>query len=703
MHQTTETPAARAAALRAELNYHIYRYHVLNSPVISDYEYDRLLHELRTIEAEHPDLITPDSPTQRVGSDLTDGFPTVTHPAPILSLSNAFDRADIRAWRERIDKLLPDNLKHTDGKDPLSYTVEPKFDGLTVVLTYIDGLLTRGATRGNGIVGDDVTHNVRTIGSIPRRIPVPHDGPPAPPRLVVRGEVLILKDAFAQLNQARVAKGQPPYVNPRNAASGALRQVDPKITAARPLCAYCYAIVDADDPNGAVPDSQSARLAYLRALGFLVDDTLTRHFDTLEAAIAYIMDWEEKHQSLPFEIDGMVIKIDDRAAYEALGTVGKDPRGAVAYKLPAAQATTRLLAVEVNVGRTGVLTPSAKLDPVFLGGVTVSNATLHNYDDIARKDIRVGDMVFVKRSGGVIPYVVGPVVGARTGTEQPITPPTHCPVCNTPAVRDTDEVAYYCPNPACPARVHRNIEFFASRAALDIEGLGTKIIQQLLDAGLIADEADIFTLATKRAALLALEGFGARKLDKLLRAIEAAKHQPLPRLVAALGIRGVGEAIAQLLVDRFGTMDALAAASAEDIEAIPGIGPRIAQAVVSWFAAPHNRQLIARMRAAGVRMHAAAPAAAEGPLDGLSFVLTGTLPTLKRSAAKKLIEAHGGRVGSSVSAKTSYVVAGEKAGSKLAKAKKLGIPVLDEAGLRALLGTKTPETEGDAPVQATLF
>lgn len=759
-----KSPAERAAELRAELNYHIYRYYVLSSPVITDYEYDRLMSELKNIEAGHPELITPDSPTQRIGSDLADGFANITHPAPILSLSNAFDAEDIRAWRTRIDKLLPDDLKLQDGQDPLSYTIEPKYDGLTIVLTYTSGLLTLGATRGNGEVGDDVTNNVRTIGSIPRHIPVDPDAQTdIPSRLVVRGEILILKDDFEQFNAQQEATGQQTYVNARNAASGALRQIDPKITASRPLTAYCYDIVDADDPANLIPATQSDRLAYLRALGFLVDDVLTRQVYDLDEAIGYVTSWDERHDSLPYEIDGLVIKIDDRPTYDSLGIVGKDPRGATAYKLPAEEVTTKLLAIEQNVGRTGVITPSAKLEPVFLSGVTVSNATLHNYDDIVRKDIRTGDIVIVKRSGGVIPYVVGPVEGKRSGIEQPVEPPAYCPSCETAVERDEGEVAYYCPNPSCPARVHRNIEFFVSKAALDIEGMGTKIVQQLLDEGLIEDEADIFKLDERKDQLLSLEGFGEKKVDNLLNAIEAAKTRPQARLLGALGIKGVGEAIASLIIDHFGSVGAImqrisnietvarrslyeaeaALESAEamtdrlrrsmieqatdasletlaqlestqqaahekveatdaqitgsldalatEIEAIPGIGPNIAETTVEWFIAPRNRQLLNKLDAAGVKLtpDETEPQATE-TLTDLTFVLTGTLPNMTRSEAKALIETHGGRVTGSVSGKTDYLVAGENPGSKLSKAERLGIPVLDETDLLILVGEEEP-------------
>jgi DNA ligase (NAD+) len=675
--QIDQSPPARAAELRAELNYHIYRYHVLSSPVITDGEYDALMGELKAIEAAHPELITPDSPTQRVGSDLAEGFTTVTHPAPILSLSNAYSADELREWRKRIGKLLPADTR-------LTYTVEPKFDGLTVVLTYTDGLLTLGATRGNGEVGDDVTRNVRTIPTIPRRIPVAPSGPEPPSTLVVRGEVVILKKDFERLNRQQAEAGLPMYVNPRNAASGALRQIDPRVTASRPLSAFCYAVVQAAGP---VPLSQREALEYLRALGFMVDAEVERRLDNLEEVIAYVESWDDRHRALDYEIDGLVIKVDDLRTVAELGVVGKDPRGAIAYKFPSEEATTKLLEVEVNVGRTGVLTPSAKLEPIFLSGVTVRNATLHNYDDIARKDIRVGDTVIVQRSGGVIPYVVGPVVGRRTGDERPIDPPARCPVSGDPVVRYEGEVAYYCSNPACPERVYRNIEFFVSRAAMDIDGLGGKIVRLLLNRGLVVDEADIFAL--KAQDLLELEGFAEKKVDNLLQAIEAAKTRPLPRLLAALGIRGVGGVVAGLLAERFGSVDALAAATGEGIEAIPGIGPQIAQAVVEWFAQPRNRQVIEKLRRAGVRLSVeeeGEPVPTGEELAGLAFVLTGTLPNMKRAEARALIEAHGGRVSGSVSRKTSYVVVGEDPGSKLTRAQQLGVPTLDEAGLLALIG-----------------
>jgi DNA ligase (NAD+) len=668
--------AARAAELRQALREHNYRYHVLNAPIITDIEYDRLFAELKTLEAEHPELITPDSPTQRVGSDLQSDMPKVEHVTPVLSLGNAFGAEELRAWRERIGRLLPENYA-------LDYVVEPKFDGLTTVLTYLDGVLTLAATRGSGEVGDDVTPNVRTVKTIPLQIPVSPDGPSSPDRLVVRGEVLFLKEDFAALNQRMADEGLPLYVNARNTASGALKQKDSRITAERPLTAFVYDIMDAD---GSVPETQWATLRYLRDLGFLVADGVVRHFDDLEDVIAYAEGFVDRRDSLPYEIDGLVIKVNDHATYADLGVVGKDPRGAIAYKFPAEEATTRLLDVTANVGRTGVLTPTAVLEPVFVSGVTVKQASLHNYDLIAQKDIRIGDTVIVKRSGEVIPYVIGPVIAARTGDERPILPPERCPVCASPVERDEGEVAYYCTNPACPERVARNIEYFVSRGAMDIEGLGERGVRLLLQEGLIRDEADLFALSADD--LLPLEGFAEKKVENLLASIEAAKDRPLARLIGALGIRGVGETVAELLVRHFHAIDALAKAAAENIEAIEGMGPHTASAITEWFATPRNQKLIAKFRAAGLRLEEQPQAddAASDTLAGLTFVLTGTLPTLKRNQAKGLIEQHGGKVTGSVSKKTSYVVVGDDPGSKFTKAQELGVTILDEAGLLAMIG-----------------
>lgn len=669
---------ARTAELRRQINEHIYRYHVLHNPTITDGEYDALFHELRGLEDQYPELVTPDSPTQRVGSDLQADLPKVTHVMPVLSLGNAYSADEIRAWRERIGRLLPENFA-------VDYVVEPKFDGLTIVLTYENGILTLGATRGNGEIGDDVTPNVRTIPTVPLRIPTVADGPPAPARLVVRGEALFLKHDFEALNRQMSEEGLALFVNARNTASGALKQKDARVTAQRPLTVYCYSIMNAD---GDLPDSQFEALTCLRKLGFLTAGEAIRHFDDLEELIAYVEGFISRRHDLPYEIDGLVIKVNDHDTVEDLGVVGKDPRGAIAYKFPAEEATTRLLDVVANVGRTGVLTPTAVLEPVFVSGVTVRQASLHNYDLITQKDIRIGDTVIVKRSGDVIPYVVGPMVAMRTGDERVIRPPDTCPACESPVERDEGEVAYYCTNPACSERIVRNIEYFVSRAALDIEGLGEQGVRLLVSEGLIRDEADLFTVSGEQ--LLALEGFAEKKVQNLLTSIEAARNRPLERLIGALGIRGVGSTVASVLVKQFYSLDALSAASVDELESIEGLGPHTAAAIVKWFAVPHNQMLLEKFRKAGVRLveDAAVGETSPGVLSGLTFVLTGTLPTLKRNEAKALIEQHGGKVTGSVSKKTSFMLVGAEPGSKLAKAQQLGVPLLDEPGLLDMINGK---------------
>ena len=668
----------QVAKLSREINKHSYRYYVLNAPTISDREFDALYQLLVDLESQYPELITADSPTQRVGNDLAEDLPKVRHAAPILSLGNGFSREDILAWRERIGRLLPE---HTD----LHYVVEPKFDGLTVVLTYENGVLNRGATRGNGDIGDDVTPNVRTIRTVPLRIPVEASDLDVPEHFVVRGEVLFMKADFEALNKRLIAGNQTPFVNARNAASGALKQKDARITAQRPLTAFCYAIIDADEM---LPKSQWETLDYMRKLGFLTAADVIRHFETLEETIEYVTAFVDRRHDLPYEIDGLVIKIDDLAIADSLGVVGKDPRAAIAYKFPAEEATTKLLDVTANVGRTGVLTPTAVLEPVFIGGVTVKQASLHNCDLIRDKDIRIGDTVIVKRSGDVIPYVVGPVVSVRDGSEIMPEPPTSCPICASPVSRDEDEVAYYCTNPACPERIARNLENFVSRGALDIEGLGERGVRQLLEAGLISDEADLFTLTQED--LLQLDGYAEKKVRNLLASLDIARARPLARLIGALGIRGVGETVATSLAAHVKSIDALSKACAEDLEALEGLGPHTANAIVEWFAAPRNRTLISKLRAAGVQLdhqEGASPQTSTR-LEGMTFVLTGTLPSLKRSEAADLIKKHGGRVTGSVSGKTTYVLAGEDAGSKLTKAIDLNIHILDQDAFLELIGER---------------
>lgn len=671
------TPQERIAHLRDEVNFHLYRYHVLDSPVISDAEYDALYHELLALEQANPTLITPDSPTQRAGAEPLGAFAKVTHPAPILSLANAFNADDLFAWRQRIGRYLPDPTMELD------YVAEPKLDGLTVVLTYENGRFTQGATRGNGEVGEDITQNLRTITAVPQRIPVdPKSELPVPPYLVVRGEVFFPLDKFEQFNERQRVEEKQVYMNPRNAASGSLRQLDPKITAGRPLTLFCYDLVAWDGVD--VPDKQWDRLDYLRQLGFPVSSD-SQYCDTIEAVAVLYEGWKEKRNQINYEVDGVVVKINDRPMADRLGFVGKDPRGAVAMKFPAQEKTTKLLDVAVNVGRTGILAPAAVLEPIEIGGVVVRNATLHNYDEIARKDIRIGDMVIVKRAGDVIPYIVGPVAERRDGSERVVEPPTHCPICGEPALRVPGEVAIYCDNPSCPEQLVRRVEYFVSRGAMDIDGFGSKTGALLAEVGLVKDLADIYYL--NRDELLALEGFKDKKVDNLLSGLETSKNQSPGRFLTALGIRFVGSVVAGLLINEFGSIDALAEADQARLEEVEGIGPGTAVSVTTWFADERHRALLEKFRAAGLQFAAEKPAVGtgSGKLEGLTFVITGTLPTLSRDEAKALIEAHGGKVTGSVSKNTHFLLAGEKAGSKLSKAESLGVAIIDEARLNEML------------------
>lgn len=665
----------RLETLRGEIRYHNYRYHVLNDPVISDYEYDLLLQELLRIEAEHPEWITPDSPSQRAGAAPADKFEKVRHPVPILSLSNAFNAEGVKAWFQRIARLDP-RVRETD------FVVEPKLDGLTVVLHYRDGVFAQGATRGNGEVGEDVSINLRTIRSLPLRIPLRANGIKAPGYFVVRGEVLIYIAEFERLNRRLEQAGLRTYQTPRNTAAGALRQLDPSLTARRPLTLLTYDIVAGED---GLPSGQYDRLAYLRELGFPVLDAT--YCKTIEEAIDAAEDWASRRTDLPYEADGTVIKINDLALASELGVVGKDPRGAIAYKFPAQEVTTKLMDIGVNVGRTGVLTPYAILEPVEIGGVIVRQATLHNFDYIAEKDIRVGDRVLVKRAGDVIPYVIGPVLAARTGEEQPYEPPEYCPSCGERAEHLEGEVAWYCVNAACPAQLVRNLEHFVSRGAMDIVGLGIRIVEQLVRAGLVRDVADLYTL--QKEDLLQLEGFAEKKADNLLASIQYSKERSLARLITALGIRGVGEVAAVDLAEHYQDLDILARASAEEIQSIEGFGPNIAQSIVDWFARPANQQVLEKLRRAGVwpgREKRQSTEAVPSTLEGLTFVVTGTMPGFTREEVKDFIEAHGGKVTGSVSGKTNFVVAGAEPGSKYAKAQALGVPIIDEHELRRLAG-----------------
>jgi len=673
----TEKTLSDYQELKALVNFHNYRYHVLDAPIISDLEYDRLLNELKRIEAGRPDWVTSDSPTQRAGAKPADRFEKIRHPRSILSLANAFGRDDARSWFERVKKI-------DDRVEKAKFVVEPKIDGLSVVLHYRNGLFVQGATRGDGEIGEDITSNLRTIRAIPLHIPVTQSSNlPVPNYLVVRGEAFIPNKEFEELNRMLEEAGEKTYLNPRNTAAGSLRQLDPQLTASRPLTLLVYQIVHSE--GGTIPTSQWEVLEYLKALGFPVTDVAKR-FDNLDSAIAYTETWNKGREKLAYEADGMVIKIDDLTLAADLGFTGKDPRGAIAFKFPAHEVTTTLRDIGVAVGRTGVLTPYAMLEPVEIGGVVVERATLHNFDFIAEKDIRVGDRVLVKRAGEVIPYVIGPVVDARSGNEQTFKPPTKCPACGQAVEHFEGEVAWYCVNAACPAQLVRNIEHFVSRGAMNITGLGIKIVEQLIATGLVRDVADLFTL--NKDQLLELEGFAVKKAENLLGALNQAKAQDLNRLIAALGIHGVGEVMAGDLSRNFGDLSTLSKASAEELQQIEGVGPNIAESIVDWFSRPGNQNVLKKLKAAGVdpKGQSSVTSNQSAALNGLTFVVTGTLPTLTRDGVKELIESNGGKVTDSISKKTSYLVLGENPGSKAEKAKSLDVQIIDEDGLRALIG-----------------
>lgn len=675
-----EAIAGRIDALRRAISTHAHRYYVLDDPIISDAEYDALWRELVSLEVEHPELLTPDSPTQRVPGASAVGFTKVRHPAPILSLSNAFTPEELVAWRDRFMKLLPQ-----EERSKVAYVVEPKIDGLSVVLTYDVGRLVLGATRGDGEVGEDITANLRTVRAAPLRIPVhgEQQGQPVPAHIVVRGEAYTPIADFEKFNTLQQESGERSYANPRNFAAGSLRQIDPRITAARPIRLWLYQIVEYRD--GDAPASQWEALDTLRRLGFPVEQRI-RRFTDFDELVAYVVEWgETERRKLPYEADGLVIKIDDFATQARLGFVGKDPRWAVAYKYPAEEAVTRLLDIRVNVGRTGSLNPYALLEPVQVGGVTVSQATLHNEDYVRELDIRIGDTVAVKRAGEVIPQVLRSMPELRTGEEQRWEMPKVCPICGQPAERAAGEAATYCVNSACPAQLVRGIEHFVSRGAMDIEGFGIRQAELFVEQGFIRELADVYYIDPDK--LLALEGYGERRVQNLMRAIEESKDRGPSRLLNAVGIRGVGEVVAESLIDHFGSIDALAAAPLSELQALPGIGPVLAQNIADWFGKAPNRQLIERLKAAGVKTMVEAPESVPTaqPLAALTFVITGTLPGLSRDQARELIKANGGKVTDSVSKNTNYLLAGESAGSKLDKARQLGVTIIDEARLRQLI------------------
>jgi DNA ligase (NAD+) len=662
----------RARKLREEIELHNYRYYVLDAPTISDAEFDRLFRELQDLEAMHPELATADSPTQRVGAKPLDEFAAVSHATPMLSLNNAFDEAEVAAFDRRVRERL--------GLERVEYAVEPKFDGLAVGLTYEKGVFTRGATRGDGYTGEDVTQNLRTIAAIPLRLPAEH-----PPRLLeVRGEVIMLKRDFLRLNQAQREKGEKEFVNPRNAAAGSLRQLDSRITAGRRLTFFAYAIGAAE--GGEVPRDKHSRLMdYLEKLHFPVapERGVVRG---VEGLLGYYRDIAARREQLPYDIDGVVYKVNDLRAQAELGFVSRAPRFAVAHKFPAEEAVTELLDIGVQVGRTGALTPVARLKPVFVGGVTVTNATLHNEEEVRRKDVWRRDRVVVRRAGDVIPEVVRVDRPGPREKADYFRMPERCPVCHSRVERLEDEAIHRCSAGLfCPAQRKQALLHFASRRAMDIEGLGEKLVDQLVDNGLVSTPADLYRLRFEE--LEELERMGKKSASNLLAAIEASRHPPLARLVYALGIRNVGETTARDLARHFGTLEALMNADEAALMAVPDVGPVVAASIARFFAEPHNREVIRALRRGGVQPQEAAPArAAQGPAAGKTFVLTGTLPNYTRDQARELIEAAGGKVTGSVSKKTDYVVVGAEPGSKLEKALELGIEVLDEDGLKRLLG-----------------
>ena len=696
----------RVQELREQLHRHNYLYHVLDAPVITDAEYDALFRELQTLEEANPDLADPGSPTQRVGAAPAPQFDEVTHPVPMLSLGNAFNEEELAAWRRRAAGMLE--------RDDFAMVCEPKIDGLAIALTYESGRLTRAATRGDGVRGEDVTLNVRTIKSVPLVLqePVhPHPNPlPSrergfgiPPRMEVRGEVYFPRDAFRRMNEEREDAGEPLFANPRNAAAGSLRQLDPRITASRQLAIWVYQLGWAEDAE--TPPTHWETMQWLRNLGFRINPEIAR-FESTEEVAAYYDRWVRERDDKNYQTDGVVVKIDRLDYQRHLGFVGREPRWAIAWKFPAEQAVTRLLSIGINVGRTGALNPYAILEPVQVSGVTVKQATLHNEDDIRRKDIRIGDYVVVERAGEVIPQVVGPVAERRTGEETEFEMPALCPACNTGIVRDEGAAAHRCVNTACPAQRFERIRHFVSQAAMDIDGLGEKLVAQLLGSHIacdletgqvyphlteelatIRDLPDIYGLTVEQLA--AMERMGAKSAENLHAAIEASKQRPLPSVISGLGILHVGGETAELLARRFGSVERLMDATQEELEAVPGIGPIVAAGIASHFTNESNRSIVRRLGDAGVALESpegwdAAQVDGPMPFEGMRFVVTGRLEGFTRSQAESFIKERGGQVSGSVSKKTSYVVVGEEPGSKRDDAERLGVTILSEDELTAL-------------------
>ncbi|HMG35087.1 MAG TPA: NAD-dependent DNA ligase LigA [Blastocatellia bacterium] len=658
--------AARIAELRQKIEYHNYLYYVKDNPEISDAEYDRMMRELIELETLHPELASPDSPTQRVGGEPLERFNKIQHHAPMLSLANAFSEEELRAFDRRVREKL--------DVDRVAYVTELKIDGVAMALTYQHGRFVRGATRGNGIIGEDVSANLKTIKQIPLKL----KGADHIPDLEVRGEVYLPVPAFNAMNEERADQGLALFANPRNAAAGAIRQLDPRITASRPLSFFSYAIGHIENQE---LHTQKETLETLEAWGFAVNTNYRWH-ESIEGVLKFCEEWEKKRDSLSYEIDGVVVKVDDLEYQRQLGTISRDPRWATAYKFPGQVATTRLTAIGVNVGRTGSMNPYAILDPVRLGGVTIKLATLHNQEDIWRKDIRIGDMVVVKRAGDVIPQVVGPVLEQRNGTEKKFQYPKKCPSCGQPVEHKESEVMAYCTNRDCPAQILEGLAHFVSRGAMDIRGLGYSTIQKLVELGLVKNSADLYALSDEDIARL--PGFKEKSVANLRAAIEDSKKRPFESVLLALGIRHVGEGIAALLVDHFPDVDKLLEATEEDIGSVSGIGPQIAASVFEWLRDSRNRKLLERLRDAGLQMKHKQRKPKSGPLEGITFIITGKLESMTRSAAEKWIEEHGGVVLPAVTKKLTYLVVGEDPGSKLAKARKLGVKEITEKQLFSL-------------------
>ena len=671
------TPAERLAELRTLIRHHEERYYVLNAPEIADAEFDALMKALEAIEREHPDLVTPDSPTQRVGGHPVEGFESVEHQVPMLSLDNSYSAEDVAAFDERVRRAIAGD---GDGPAQVAYVAELKVDGLSISLTYEDGRLVRGVTRGDGTRGEDVTANVRTIRAIPLVLSAA-----VPGRIEIRGEVYMPRAAFDRINREREEREEPVFANPRNSAAGTMRNLDPREVARRGLSAVVYQLIA---PPGLVPSTHGETLRRLRQWGLPVEAHWQRCEGVTEV-LAYCDRWKDDRRALAFDTDGVVVKLDDLALRERVGATSKFPRWAIAFKFPAEQATTTLLRIEVAVGRTGAVTPFAVLEPVRLSGSTIQMATLHNEQDIARRDIRPGDVVLIEKGGEVIPKVVGPVLSRRGPDVTPWQMPTRCPSCGSTLHRPEGEAVWRCPSVACPARFRRSLEHFASRRAMNIEGLGEALVDQLVTVGLVRDFADLYALTAEQ--LESLERMGKKSAANLVRQIADSRRNDPWRLVFALGIRHVGERTAQVLVEAFGSVDAIQHAPVEQLQAVNEVGPVVAAAVREYFDDPRNRSVVAKLAEAGVRMTGdRAPGESRpGALAGKTFVITGTLSGFSRDEAAEAIQARGGKVTGSVSRKTDYLVAGTDAGSKLEKARELGVAILDEGAFRGLLGEQS--------------